>query len=373
MSIQRITFEGVLNWLSTKQSDKWHMVFQASQFDLNDFVDSVSFGHLTLNLSPNATRDMALYDEHIYFKICKHGIPQEMMIPYTALMIIQDPDDPSGSMPWPYFLDHGEDYTPDEDEELDQGTVVKKSNVIELPNSGVKLELRIPTLEDYNNLNFDNVLQFPKKDADGELPSAEEIAELNQLMSDNGMDINLVEFKRNDKGEFEVSLSLNDNPVVEWDGKDKHLKQLSDNLPKGLVSDDGIIDVVKLASKAQRLALAAPPTLQQRMAERGMSVIIGGAKPAEASMPFIDEVYRAKRERREAIQKAADEALFKERALPAGTTLGEMLQSPGMTIRSDGSKGNSVFFPDLDVRKCYFHTRRIVRPEWLQVHEGGLK
>jgi len=358
MSIQRITFEGVLNWLSTKNGPKWHMVFQASQFELNDFADSVNFGHLTLNLSPNATRDMQLTDEHIYFKICKHGIPQEMLIPYTALMIIQDPDDPSGSMPWPYFLDHGDDYTPDEDEELEHGTVVKKSNAVELPNSGIKLELRVPTLEDYKNLNFDNVIQFPKQPSDGDLPTAEEIAELNKLMSDNGMDINLVDFKRNDQGELEVSVSLNDNPVVEWDGKEDHLKRLSDNLPKGLVTPDGTIDVVKLASKSQRLALAAPPTLQQRMAERGMSVIVGGAKPVEASMPFIDEVYRAKRERREQLAKLTMSA-------ESGTM--------DTGIRSDGSKGNSAFFPDLDVRKCHFHTRRIVRPDWLQVHEGGLK
>lgn len=265
MSIQKITFSAVLDYLATKNGTRWNMVFQASQFDLNDFSDSVNYGNLTLNLSPNATRDMQLSDTHIYFKIRKHGIPQEMYIPYTALMIIEDPDDPSASMAWPYFLDHGDDYVPDES---------AYTHTVELPNSGIKVQLKVPSLSDFTEMgkSASNVVQFP--------------------------------------------------------GGTVHI--------------------------GEEIQMEPRKTLQERMAERGMSVIEGGGVKVLATIPWIDEVHRAKQARREA--KALDDKNA------------DVISEP---IRSDGSKGNSVFFPDLDVSKCYFPIKRTVRPEWLKVIDGG--
>lgn len=268
MSIQKITFQGVLNHLATKQGTRWHMVFQSSQFDVQDFGDLVDFGHLTLNLSPSATRDMQLTDTHIYFKIRKHGVVQEMYIPYTALMIIQDPDDPAASMAWPYFLDHGDEF--EEEPMTGEAYVIQRMAELGFPITPEQL--------------------------------AEHSAKMHALAPD-------------------------------------------------LINADGSVDVMALAAKAKSVR---KPTLHERMAERGMSVIHGDGAKVVASMPWIDEVHRAKQVRR------AAQVMDDKNSIVAGEE-----------IRSDGSKGNSVFFPDLDVSKCHFQTKRIARPEWLKVIEGG--
>lgn len=309
MSIQKITFEGVLNYLATKKGTAWNMVFQASQFDVRDFGGSVDYDLLTLNLSPIATRDMQLYDDHIYFKIRKHGIVQEMNIPYTALMIIQDPDDPAQSMPWPYFLDHGEDYTPGE-EDIIFDEMAKELNeltphVVELPNTGVKLELHAPTIEQHRQ--------------SGEEYTLKRLAEL-------GINITPEQLK-------------------------EHAQKLHESMPE-LCGADGKLDLVAVASKAKRVN---PPTLLERIEARGWTVIEGGRNPMTASLPWIDETYRAKREAR-----AARELLGNNEAV-----------STNVDIRSDGSKGNSMYFPNLDVSNCYFVSRRTQRPSWMVVIEGG--
>lgn len=247
------------------------MVFQASQLELEDFNDNITYGHITLNLSPSATRDMQCFDDHVYFKMRKHGIEHEITAPYTALMIIQDPDDPMLSMPWPYFMDHGDDYIPDEP--------TTPSNVVYLPNSGVKVELRVPTLEDLNKMNLDNVIHFP--------------------------------------------------------GGSAHV--------------------------GEEIQMERPLTLVERIEQRGWTVIEGGNRRPEASMPFIDEVYRAKLAKRESAAKLAKITMNDE------VKLGEF------EIRSDGSNGNSAYFPDLDVSKCRFPVGRMTRPVWLTVIEGGVR
>lgn len=312
MSIQRLTFEGILNYLSTKKGTVWNMVFQASQLELEDFNDSITYGNITLNLSPNATCDMKCYDDHVYFKMRKHGIVHEIMAPYTALMIIQDPDDPSESMAWPYFLDHGDDYIPDEPD--------RKSNVFHLPNSGIKVELRVPTLADYNNLKLDNVIHFPG----GSAHVGEEI-------------------------QMDKPLTLGE--LIKANQQAAFAKQFPD-----LVGNDGNIDPGKVYEKSQSMR---EPTLLERIELRGWKVIEGGGHKPEASMPFIDEVYRAKRAKRE-----SDAALAK-------ITVNAEVKLGGFEIRSDGSNGNSVYFPDLDVSKCHFPVRRINRPTWVSVIEGG--
>lgn len=269
MSIQRLTFEGILNYLSTKKGTVWNMVFQASQLGLEDFNDSITYGNITLNLSPNATRDMQCFDDHVYFKMRKHGIVHEVNAPYTALMIIQDPDDPMLSMAWPYFMDYGDDYIPDEPTQPD--------HVVHLPNSGLTVKLRVPTLENLTKMNLDNVIHYP--------------------------------------------------------GGSAHV--------------------------GEEIQMDKPLTLLERIAQRGWTVIEGGNQKPEASMPFIDEVYRAKQAKRE-----SDVALAK-------IAMNAEVKLCGIEIRSDGSNGNSVYFPDLDVSKCYFPVRRINRPTWVSVIEGG--
>lgn len=316
MSIQRLTFEGILNYLSTKKGTVWNMVFQASQLELEDFNDAITYGNITLNLSPNATRDMQCFDDHVYFKMRKHGIVYEINAPYTALMIIEDPDDRSQSMAWPYFLDHGDDYIPDEPE--------RDTNVFYLPNSGVKVELRVPTLADYNNLNLDNVIQFPG----GVGYKGEEIPAAGPL-------------------------TLGD--LI----KANQAKAMSKQFPE-LVGNDGLIDPEKVHAKAQE---AREPTLLERIELRGWTVIEGGNQKPVASIPFIDEVYRAKQAKRE---------LANADKLVLGNTMIHVPETNKVdNIRSDGSNGNSVYFPDLDVSKCYFPVRRINRPTWVSVIEGG--
>lgn len=270
MSIQKITFKGVLSYLATKKSTVWNMVFQASQFDTLDFSSNVTYGHLTLNLGPNATRDMELFDDHVYFKIRKHGIVQEMSIPYTALMIIQDPDDAAESMPWPYFLDHGDELEPE-------------------PMTGEEYAI--------------------------------------QRMAELGIKITPEQIRA-------------------------HADEMHRSAPD-MFDDQGRVNLFALSEKAQRHR-EANPTLEERMKKSNMTVIEGGKTKVIATLPWIDEVYRAKlaaREAKEIIAKNVD--------------------TQAESIRSDGSKGNSAFFPDLDVSKCQFPVKRTVRPDWLKVIEGG--
>ncbi len=215
MSIQKDAFKSILNHLATKQGSCWNMTFEASQFDLKDFEDSVSYGHITLNLSMRATSAMQLFDDHIYFKVRKHGIEQELSIPYTALMVIHDPDNNGPATEWPYFV------------------------------AGARFE--------------------PKPEV---------------------------------------------NP--------------------------GAIHAMTVPNNQ------SSPTLLERIEVRGWKVIQGSIKSeVMAPQPFIKELHQAKLNNRNKTK-----------------------------IKIEQSK--SIFFPDLDVSKCVFHTKKKLRPEWLTVIKGGL-
>lgn len=103
-------------------------------------------------------------------------------------------------------------------------------------------------------------------------------------------------------------------------------------------------------------------TLETKMRDRHWTVIEGGKQTPEASMPWIDEVYREKRARREALEKLAPTDEF---------ILSNTMKSSQPAIRSDGSDGKSCFFPDLDVAKCVWPGKRMPRPDWLIVIKGG--
>lgn len=310
MSIQKHTFEGVLNYLATKESPKWHIYLQASQFELNGFKDSTNFGTLCLNFGPHATRNMVCHDDCVTFNTMKHGIEQFMSVPYTAMMFIQDPDNPNAMLPWPYYLDHGDDSP-------------------EVPDNVIPFTPR----EAWDTANgISNKLAKDYLDAPGL-----------KTHSDGAQVIDMVEFKATRQSPEERTISL--------------LKE------QGLVDDNGNLDLIALAQKAAPIRAKAkdeqPLTIQEKIAMRNWSVIEGGNQKPEASMPFFDEIYHAKRERRESDMKLAKINLNAE------------LGTHPKALRSDGNDGTSVFFPDLDVSKCYFPTKRIERPSWMTVINGG--
>lgn len=150
-------------------------------------------------------------------------------------------------------------------------------------------------------------------------------------------------------------------------------EQKFDRLPPGVV--DGTMyhgtpgkstvptigDLTKFFDDSLEPKRIGKDTLVEKMSDRRWTVIEGGrtsVKP-EGSSPFIDEIHRARRERRE-----------KERLLAKINLSGESGQIDS-DIRLDGSKGTSAFFPNLDPSKCVFPGRRVKRPAWVKVINGG--
>lgn len=92
---------------------------------------------------------------------------------------------------------------------------------------------------------------------------------------------------------------------------------------------------------------------------RNWVVIEGGRNKPEVS-PVIDEIHRAKEERR-----ARQANLWTQDELDSKVAVKS-------DLRSDGVSGDkSTYFPDLDVSKCYFQSKRVDRPTWLAVVQGG--
>lgn len=313
MSIEKITFEGVLNWLATKAGTRWNMVFQASQFDSQEFSDQLNFGQLTLNLSPNATRDMELFEDYIYFKIRKHGIVQEMTIPYTALMIIQDPDDPADSMAWPFFLDHGDDF-------VQEPMTAEEYAISRMAELGVTI-----TPEQMKE-------------------HAAAMHELSPDLFDKDGNLDVFALSAKAKRRSDTVEPVADDELKSFNFRTPTFDQLMAGFkfPGDSASNDTVVNHGKTGS------------LAERMEKSNMTVIEGGKSKVIATLPWIDEVYRAKRAAREAKQVA-----------------GRNVETQAEAIRSDGSKGNSAFFPGLDVTKCHFPVKRIERPSWLKVVDGG--
>lgn len=286
MSIQKITFKGILDHLATKKSRHWLMTFQASQFNTFDFEGAVTHGQLNLNLGPDAIGKLELYEDSFSFACRRHGITHHLTIPYTAIMFIKDPDT-SEFYQWPYYLDHGDD-APYVDEDLvDDGF------------DG-----------DVNYIDFNNPL------------TPEQLSK--------------------PSGTVHPFMSKAD------------LKKLQESLP-GLFNANGAVDILNLAKHATRLSTQRELTIAEKVGLRSWAVIEGGKTNTPASIPHIDEIHRAKQAKRELETKLAK----------------VNLSSEPKEIRSDGSDGKSVFFPDLDVSKCYFPTRKTARPEWLTVITGS--
>lgn len=152
--------------------------------------------------------------------------------------------------------------------------------------------------------------------------------------------------------------SMKNNPVISGKSKTSNsfvgINANTSNIVRVDFDKKGNIN---LTGKGE-MNVSTPTTVQERVTHRRWTVIEGGKGKTEAeTMPFIDHVYRAKRDRREAL--TADRFILSN----------EMKHVP--EIRSDGSEGKSTYFPDLDVGNCYFVSKPIQRPSWMTVHQGG--
>lgn len=308
----KLTFKALLDWFLELNAQKWYIHVQACQFDVKDYAPYVNpeTGMLILNISGAATRGFDTQDDHFSFYSRVKGKEVFLEVPYSAVFLAIDPDTGIPNL-FPFYEEHADDTVPPE-EELVMGTPVRNEHVVDLPHSGLRVTLKAPTLGDLHDLS-------------------------ERLGKTKGVEP--IDIKR-------------DNNVVYMDfGKSQ------ENDARAILGP-----MLGIGNRAASVDETAPPkelTLAERVGMRKWVVIEGGRQKPQASMPFIDEVYRAKQERREMELKLAKINLNTE----IGATPKE--------IRSDGSDGTSAFFPDLDVSKCYFPRKRTERPAWLVVIQGG--
>lgn len=305
----KLTFKALLDWFLELNAQKWYIHVQACQFDVKDYATYVNpeTGMLILNISGAATRGFDTHDDHFSFYSRVKGKEVFLEVPYSAVFLAIDPDTGIPNM-FPFYVEHADDIYPPE-EELLHGTPIRKEHVVDLPHSGLTLTMKTPTLGDLSDLT-------------------------ERLGKTKGVE------------PVDLKLNRNDNVVYLDFGKPQ------DEAKAILGPMFGIGN-----RTTQKPEVSAPKelTLAERVGLRNWIVIEGGRNKPKASMPFIDEVYRAKRERREQLEKLMPTPEFTE----------------SFELRSDGSEGKSVFFPDLDVSKCYFPRKRIERPSWMLVIQGG--
>ena len=308
--MKEICFKALMDWFVEQNASKWYVHVQASQFDVKEyapFVNEVT-GMLILNISANATRNFSTDEVGFSFLSRVNGKEIFLEVPYTAIFVAVDPDTGIPNL-FPYFEDHGDMdiETPETEEVL--GTPIMKDHVVELPNSGIKLQLKVPTLADLADMPdiIKNTTGYRAAD----------------IVRDADNKVIRVTFGKQDP--------------VQNDAK---------------------------AILGQMAYLGKPPeepapTVTERVTQRHWRVIQGGKGKTEVTMPYIDTVYRAKRDKREREEQLAKINMNAE----IGVSKPE--------IRSDGSDGTSSHFPDLDVSKCTFVTKPIERPEWMNVVQGG--
>lgn len=310
--MKELCFKALMEWFVQQNASRWNIHVQASQFDVKDYAPYVNeiTGMLILNISANATRNFNTDTEGFSFMSRVNGKEVFLEVPYTAVFVAVDPDTGIPNL-FPYYEDHdGMDLMPVDTEEV-MGTPVQKGHVVELPHSGIKVQLKTPTLGDILDIS-----QGKTKGA----PTHEVIHD-----GDNKV----------------IRVTFGNKEPVENDAK-------------------AIMGVMQYLGKPVEVVKPIPePTVTERVTQRHWRVIQGGKGKTETTMPYIDEVYRAKRDKREQEEQLAKINMNAE----IGTSKPE--------IRSDGSDGTSAFFPDLDVSKCTFVTKPIDRPEWMTVVQGG--
>ena len=371
----KITFKALLDWFVEINAKHWNIHVQASQFDAKDYMSTMSpaTGMICLNISASATRGFDMDDEKFWFWSRFQGKEILLEIPFTAVMCAVDPDTGIPNM-FPYFEDYG-------DVELDLPDELKPTGVRILPNgnhlisfnNGTSQELEPLPEEEIQALIADikrrHLAEAPIEVPDSvvkvlgtdgtftevQIPTLAEIEELNKVWREQGMDMKLNGFKVDNEGKLVLVAS----PMPD-DENVRHVDFKGD----GSTTFKGDATILNFPGKTD--VQVEPPkllkhdTLETRVRDRHWTVIEGGKAKVEASMPWIDVVYREKLARREAAELAKDKLI-----------IGNEMKSTQPEIRSDGSTGESSFFPDLDVAKCTWPGKRTPRPDWMTVVKGG--
>ena len=309
--MKELCFKALMDWFVSQNASRWFIHAQASQFDVKDYAPYVNeiTGMVILNISANATRDFSTNSEGFSFKSRIKGKEVFLEVPYSAVFVAVDPDTGIPNL-FPYFEDHGDmDIETPETEEVLGTPVLKDPTVVELPHSGIKVQLKVPTLAE--------VLDISQGKTKG--------APTSEVVRDGDNKVIRVTFGKQDEASNDAKAILGPMTYL-----GKHSEE-----PK------------------------PEPTVTERVTQRHWRVIQGGKGKQEPTMPYIDEVYRAKRDKREREEQLAKVTMNAE----IGVSKPE--------IRSDGSDGKSSHFPDLDVSKCAFVTKPIERPEWMSVVQGG--
>ena len=378
----KITFKALLDWFVEINAKRWNIHVQASQFDAQEYLSTMSpaTGMICLNISANATRHFTVDETSFSFWSRFQGKEIKLEIPYTAVMCAVDPDTGIPNL-FPYFEDYGDIELDLPDELKPTGVqILENGNHLISFNNGTSQELEPLPEEELQALMADikrrqlaeAPIQLPDSvvkvlGTDGtitevQIPTLAEIEELNKVWREKGMDMKLDGFKVDNEGKLVLMASAvkDDDNVVQLDFKGN-----------GNVTFNGDATVLNFPNKTE--VTMEPPkllkhdTLETRVRDRHWTVIEGGKAKPEVSMPWIDVIYREKLARREAAEKEKDSLTFGQVSF---VPWDEVANKPAFEIRSDGSKGESVFFPDLDVAKCTWPGKRTPRPDWMTVHKG---
>lgn len=373
----KVTFQAVLDWFVAQNATKWHIHVQASQFDPKEYISAMSpaTGMICLNISANATRHFTTGEESFSFWSRFQGQEIQLEIPYTAVYAAVDP---ATGIPnfFPYFQDYG-----DVELDLPDGIEPDRVEITEdgkhrITFSNGHVETIEPLSEDeLADLEADisrrkleatpiaipdsvvKVLMLDGTTTEVQIPSKEELDALNKLWLDQGMSVKCDGFKVDHEGKLVILArpTEKDDNVVKVDFGDKGNVTFSGDAT--ILNFPGEIKVTAQGEQGEWGRFIGHDSLETKMRDRHWTVIEGGKQKPQASMPWIDVVYREKLARREALEKLAptDEFIAQQQ------------------IRSDGSTGESCFFPNLDVTKCTWPGKRKARPSWLKVFAGKPK
>jgi stringent starvation protein B len=367
----KITFKALLDWFMETNARYWNIHVQAAQFDSQEYISTMSpaTGMICLNISANATRGFDMDDEKFWFWSRFQGKEIFLEVPYTAVMCAVDPETGIPNL-FPYFEDWG-------DIEMDLPDELKPTDIEIMPNGNHLIRFGNNTSQEMEPLSDEEVealradilarakpdmaipdsvvkvLNFDGNPVEVKIPTMAELDELNKLWREQGMSIQADGFTVGPDGKLVVRASTLNDSVIHVDFKGNSVPTF-----------DGDATILNFPGKSEikieEPKLLKHDTLETRVRDRHWTVIEGGKTKPEATMPWIDTVYREKRARREAAELTKDKMV-----------IGNEMKSTQPEIRSDGSTGESSFFPNLDVSKCTWPGKRKARPEWLTVHKGG--
>lgn len=392
----KITFKALLDWFLEINAKRWNIHVQASQFDAQEYMSTMSpvSGMICLNISASATRHFTVGDKSFSFWSRFQGKEIKLDIPYTAVFCAVDPDSGIPNT-FPYFEDHG-----DVDLDLPDGLEPTAVEVLANGkhrltfNNGTSADIEPLSDEELDELRSDiesrklaalpvavpaskvKVLNLDGTETEVQIPTMAEIDELNKTWREQGMSMQCDGFKIDENGKLVLMASAmkDDANVVKVDFGDKGNATFSGDAT--ILNFPGKVEV-NTFDDSQKKALGewgkllTHDTVETKMRDRHWTVIEGGKAKPVASMPWIDVIYREKLARREAAEKLKESLTFGQIAYLPCDEEGNLIGCKRSEIRSDGSNGESSFFPNLDVAKCTWPGKRVPRPDWLIVVKGG--